>query len=254
MTEIAQDVLAVLSTLEIDGNAVRITEQLDRKLYLAVYEVLNRIGGRWTRQIKAHVFETDPTSRLNNVIECGVLNPKVKTGYFPTPPEIVEQMIELADLNRHQLILEPSAGQGHISDIICKRLNIHTHEIMVCEILPENVNILKEKGYRVEELGFLEFADECDRLDVQFDRIVMNPPFENQNDVLHVTTAFGLLKPGGILVAIMASGVTFRQNKKTLEFKENILDPYCTYLEKLPEGAFKSSGTMVNTIMLRLEK
>ena len=254
MTDISKDVLKVLSTLEIEGNNVKITEQLDRKLYLAVNEVLVRCGGKWNKKSKAHVFVEDPTFKLDNVIECGVLDPKVKTGYFPTPLDIVEEMIELADLNRQQMILEPSAGQGHISDIICKRLNIHTHEIMVCETLPENVNILKENGYRVEELDFLEFADECDKLDVRFDRIVMNPPFEVQSDILHVTRAFDLLADGGKLVSIMSSGVTFRNNRKTVEFRDNILAEHCTHLEHLPEGSFKSSGTQVNTIMLVLDK
>ena len=78
METIEEDVLTVLSTLEIDENDVMITKQLDRKLYLAVNKVLERIGGKWNRKAKAHVFDADPTERLNNVIECGVLDPKVK--------------------------------------------------------------------------------------------------------------------------------------------------------------------------------
>ena len=254
MSQIAEDVLRVLSAVDISGNEVIIIGHLDRKLYLAVNEVLQRIGGKWNRKAKAHIFDADPTDRLNNVIESGVLDPKIKTGYFPTPAVIVDKMIQLASLERHHMILEPSAGQGHISDEICKRLNIHTHEMLVCEILAENVHILNEKGYRVEELGFFEFAEECHILEVLFDRIVMNPPFENQSDISHVTAAYGLLAPGGILVTIMSAGVTFRENKKTKEFRERILEPHGTYLERLPSGAFKDSGTMVNTILLRLSK
>lgn len=77
---------------------------------------------------------------------------------------------------------------------------------------------------------------------------------KSQQDIDHVTAAFNLLAPGGILVTIMSVGVTFRANKKTVEFRENIMEPHCTYLEQLPSGAFKESGTMVNTIILRLEK
>ena len=107
MTEtIAEDVLRVLSTCEIEDNNVQITAgQLDRKLYLAVNKVLDRIGGKWNRKAKAHVFDQDPTDRLNNVIESGVLDPEVKTGYFPTPAVIVDNMIELAYISRKHLIL-----------------------------------------------------------------------------------------------------------------------------------------------------
>jgi len=253
MTQLKTDVLTVLSTLDIDGNNVMITAQLDRKLYLAVNKVLERIGGKWNKKAKAHVFDADPTDRLNNVIESGELDPEVKTGYFPTPAVIVDKMIELADIGRWQLILEPSAGQGHISDEICKRLGRRTNEIMVCETLAENRHILDEKGYIVEQLGFFEFAEECKRTEVEFDRIVMNPPFASQADIDHVTTAHNLLAPGGILVAIMSSGVTFRENRKTTEFRENVM-VNCTHLEHLPSGSFKESGTAVNTILLRLER
>ena len=255
MTEIAQEVLAVLSTLEIEGNAVKITEQLDRKLYLAVNEVLTRIGGAWNKKAKAHIFDSDPTFRLNNVIECGVLDPKVKTGYFPTPPEIVTKMIDLADVNYTHLILEPSAGQGHIADLICIHADVKHRLMVVCETLPENIRILEEKGYNPQG-DFLDYAKICAYQSINFNRIVMNPPFAPpaQADIDHVTAAFNLLADGGRLVSIMSSGVTFRNNKKTVDFRDKILSKHCTHLEHLPEGAFKSSGTMVNTIIARLEK
>jgi len=253
METIGNDVLVVLSTLEIDGNDVRIAGQLDRKLYLAVNKVLERIGGKWNKKAKAHIFDGDPTERLNNVIECGVLDPKVKTGYFPTPSKIVDKMIELADIQPSDIILEPSAGQGHIADQICKTVGMCADDIYVCEILPENISVLESKGYDVIH-DFISFADGLDGYGIKFHKILMNPPFEKQSDITHVTTAFDLLAPNGILVAIMSSGVTFRGNKKTVEFRENILEPYCTHLEHLPDGAFKESGTMASTILLKLKK
>ena len=81
----------------------------------------------------------------------------------------------------------------------------------------------------------------------------MNPPFEQQADIAHVTTAFNLLAPSGVLVTIMGMGATFRENKKSVEFREN-MKSHVTCIEHLPNGTFKESGTMVNTIMLRLEK
>ena len=254
METIENNVLAVLSTLKIDGNTVRITGQLDRKLYLAVNKVLDRIGGKWNRKAKAHVFDDDPTDRLNNVIECGMLDPKVKTGYFPTPREIVDKMIELAmPLKREFVVLEPSAGQGHISDALVNLPFEQRGMVVVCENLPENINVLKEKGYSPIDEFFNHFKM-CDHTNTRYDRILMNPPFERQSDIDHATAAYHLLAPNGVLVAIMSGGVTFRKNKKTVEFREKILEPCCTHLEHLPDGSFKESGTMAHTIMLRLEK
>ena len=251
---IPEQVLTVLSTVKIDGNKVYITAQLDRKLYLAVNKVLDRIGGKWDKRTKAHVFDVDPTERLEVVINSGVLDPKVKTGYFPTPAVIVDRMIELADISIQDWILEPSAGQGHIVDKICEFTGSAKNTMFVCEVLPENIQILKEKGYCVRG-EFIDFAQKYgDVMGWTFNRIIMNPPFEAQSDISHVTAAYGLLAPGGILVTIMSAGVLFRENKKTQEFRDNIMEPHGTYLDKLPAGAFKESGTMVNTILLRLEK
>ena len=250
---IPEQVLTVLSTVEIEGNNVRITAQLDRKLYLAVNKVLDRIGGKWNKKAKAHVFDVEPTERLDVVINSGVLDPKVKTGYFPTPAVIVDRMIELADLQTGMFVLEPSAGQGAIADKIMEKMKWTPGRLNVCEILPENIHILEEKGYCVCG-DFLDFVGTCQKCHMDYDRIVMNPPFERQADIDHVTAAYGLLALGGILVTIMSAGILFRENKKTVDFRDNIMEQNVTYLDRLPAGAFKESGTMVNTILLRLEK
>ena len=254
MKQLSTDVLTALNTAQIEGTNVKLTGQLDRKLYIKVNEVLDRIGGKWNCKGKAHVFSEDPTDKLNAVIECGVLEPKAKTGYFPTPAALVGRMIELADLKQNHLILEPSAGQGHISDEICQTTGLNTNEMLICETLPENITILRKKGYVVEEFEFIRMAEEFKSNKICFDRILMNPPFENQQDLTHVTTAFDLLAERGILVAIMSSGVLFRENKKTVAFRESILNKHADVIEKNPEGSFKESGTMVNTVMIRLVK
>jgi phospholipid N-methyltransferase len=253
MKTIPQEVLTTLSTVEIEDTNVKITGQLDRKLYLSVNEVLGRIGGKWNKKAKAHVFSEDPTDTLYAVIECGVLEPKVKTGYFPTPPALVARMIELAEIEDSHTILEPSAGQGHISDAICSDVSIFPNNINVCEVLPENIKVLESKGYH-NRGDLFEYASLCFLENITFDRILMNPPFEKQADIDHVTTAFTLLREGGILVAIMSSSVMFRENKKITVFRESILNKYGVLVEDNPEGSFKESGTMVNTVMIKLVK
>ncbi len=241
MSQIGTDVLRVLRAVEIEGSNVRITEQLDRKLYQAVNEVLERIGGKWNRKAKAHVFSVEPGARLEAVINSGQLDPKIKTGYFPTPEKVVRQMIQLLELHPNDTILEPSAGQGGIADYL------KGHDLLLIEKLPGNRQILKQKGYFVSDCDdFLQYRI------IGFSKIIMNPPFENQADVEHVTHALSLLKTGGILVSVMSAGVLFRNNKKTQKFREDILN-YAEVIP-LPEGSFKESGTMVNTILVKIRK
>lgn len=78
----------------------------------------------------------------------------------------------------------------------------------------------------------------------EFDRIVMNPPFENAADIRHILHALGMLKPGGRLVAICANGPRQRE----------ALQPIATRWEDLPAGTFANTGTQVNTALVVIDK
>lgn len=79
-----------------------------------------------------------------------------------------------------------------------------------------------------------------------YDRILMNPPFSDGRDIEHVRHAYGLLKPGGRLVAIMGESAFFNQNKRATEFRE-WLEGLGGTDEKLPEGSFMDPSLPVNT-------
>jgi len=238
--QIYEATLAILSDVKIEGNKIFITSgNLDRKQYLAVNEVLENMGGKWDRKSKSHVYPEDPTEKLEMVLLAGEIVPPKKYGYFPTPPEIAKLVIEAADIKPHMAVLEPSAGQGGIAD--CLPGDCYLDCI---ELLPENLKVLESKMYRVIGSDFLSIEPRQD-----YDRVVMNPPFENQQDIDHVLHALEFLRPGGRLVSIMSAGVLFRQNKKTVEFREMIDE-----ITALPEGSFKLSGTNVNTSMVVINK
>lgn len=82
--------------------------------------------------------------------------------------------------------------------------------------------------------------------DSGYDRIIMNPPFGDRRDAVHVQHAYELLKPGGRMVAIMGEGVFFGQDKKAQEFR-TWLDERGATDEKLEEGTFLDPSLPVNT-------
>ena len=90
-------VLQILSNSTIHGNIVRLNNpQLDRDVYLKVDKALKYIGGKWNRKCGGHVFNSDPTNLLEQVIlTASVDKPENNAlGYFPTPKNIVLKMIE----------------------------------------------------------------------------------------------------------------------------------------------------------------
>lgn len=79
------------------------------------------------------------------------------------------------------------------------------------------------------------------RLDTE-DYNRMNPPFDMGADIKHIEHALGMLKPGGVLVALCANGP--RQRAAFIDRAD--------YWEDLPEGTFRDQGTSVRSALMVL--
>jgi hypothetical protein len=86
-----------------------------------------------------------------------------------------------------------------------------------------------------------------------YDLVVMNPPFDRERDVDHVTHALEFLKPGGQLFAIMSAGTEFRETRKAIAFRA-LVERHRGSFRDLPPGSFRESGTNVNTIILTMRR
>lgn len=190
---------------------------------------------------KEGISEADPLKKIEREI-C--LRPI--PGFFPTPPDIVELILEHAAIEPGMKVLEPSAGKGNIVDAV--RDSCPEVDLTCIECNSALAEILRLKGHNVINGDFLEHKGE-------YDRIVMNPPFENLQDIDHVMHAYSLLKEGGILVSIMSESPFFRQDNKAVEFRE-WLDCLDGVSERLESGAFKNSerSTGVNTRIVYITK
>lgn len=244
---VSNDVLNVLSNANTSGNSLFLMGQLDRAMYVSVNKVLEAAGGKWDRKSKSHIFDQDAETRVDEIILTGeVVIPKDEFDFFPTPPEIAQQVIELADISKGMLVLEPSAGEGALVDAAREAGGF-------VYVVEKNERMAIDLGARGFEWlagmhcgDFMEFEPSQ-----KFDRVVMNPPFSKQRDIKHVMHAHAMLKPDGLLVSIMSSSVTFRDNKLTQGFRELIRAKDGDILA-LPEGSFKASGTMVNTVIVTI--
>lgn len=168
-------------------------------------------------------------------------------GFFPTPPAVVAMMIERARLPEGQfLMLEPSAGSGAIVDEVWK---VSPDALLfLFERHWTLRDILMAKGYELEGFDFLE-SD----LTLKVDRVLMNPPFENGQDIIHVQRAFEHLDDGGRLVAIMSPGPFFRQDAKARAFRA-WFEALGGEKIDLPAGAFKESGTGVASVLVVIDR
>lgn len=177
-------------------------------------------------QYKGQKPKSDPVKEAERAL-AGVKIP----GYFPTPVSLASEIVEKADIQPGMKILEPSAGKGNIIDAIRQQ---HGQGVEVDAIEPVGRlrDILEAKGHTLAGRDIMEHEG-------QYDRVVMNPPFENRQDVDHVRKAYDLLKPGGKIVAIMSEGPFFGSDKKASEFRDWLSDKGSS--EKNPEGSFKTT-------------
>ena len=250
---IADNILDILGKCRTEGNTLFLPEgQLDRATYQAVNKVLESIGGKWNRKAKGHIFaDGDPAELLDNVILAGeITDLKKQNQFFPTPRPIAERMCELAELDDTCIVLEPECGKGDLADVI--------HEAGVKELVGLELNRDMEKHLSgkpyatLTGIDFLEFVKDPG-IKTPWTRIVMNPPFSRQQDIDHILTAYSILRPGGILVSVVSESPFFRTNKKSVEFRE-FLEAHEAVIEPVAEGAFKESGTMVRTRLVKIVK
>lgn len=143
-------------------------------------------------------FDYDPSQALAHIVASGCIPDQQSHQFYPTPEALARRVVDMAmegDTPDMQW-LEPSAGLGGLADLMPRG------RTGCIEISALHCQILEAKGHMVQRADFMAVPQEP-----LFDRIVMNPPFSEGRAKAHTAHAFGMLKPGGVLVAVLPSGM-----------------------------------------------
>lgn len=247
-TPVPNVILDSLQTAIVNGNTLKLTSQLSRVDYVSTNKVIEALGGTWNKKQACHVFkDKDAEEVIANFLETGKLDQALrppKSGYFPTPRMLAENLVASANITAESIVLEPEGGTGNIASVIAEV--VPKNQITCYEIQPQHCDTLRKLGFIAHQADFLSV--EPVRL---YTAVIMNPPFEKQADIDHVLHAYKFLKPGGTLSAIMSYGTVFRSNSKTVSFRR-FLEQHDAEIVEIDPGAFKESGTMVKTIQISL--
>lgn len=155
-----------------------------------------------------------------------------------TPVNVVEEMIQYAQIDKNSRVLEPEVGIGNIAD----KVKETTNNLDVIECMYHFRELLKLKGHNVVADDFLQYET-----DNKYDAIIMNPPFSDEQN--HIKHAYDLLKDDGILVAISSPHWTFANDKKSIEFREWI-ENETYFIHDLPSGTFEMTGVSSKIIVI----
>jgi hypothetical protein len=164
--------------------------------YAAVKKCLIDAGGKYKRC--GFEFSDDASEVQERLLGGEAINDKKKYQFFATPPELARRLVDMVDIQKHHFCLEPSAGQGAISDIMLEK----SSNCIVIELMQENINALIRKKYNPIKCDFLNLGAEFLKGLGTFDRIVANPPFTKNQDVDHILHMLSMLAPGGKLVSL----------------------------------------------------
>lgn len=202
-------------------------------------------------------LDRDAFMAMRETLRTGGVQSVSAPELFPTPPDLAARIVREAQLFDGARVLEPSAGTGRLIEawLACDR----TGSLVAVELVPALADRLHDR-YTFERCGAGRHVETVcadfvgrDLAIGTFDAVIMNPPFSDFADMAHVRRAFSYLGDGGRLVAVMSSGVTFRSDRRTVEFRRWV-DELGGVIEALPANTFASSGTGVNTVLLTLTR
>lgn len=119
--------------------------------------------------------------------------------YYPTPSNLIEEMLFGIKFDKITTILEPSAGKGDIVDALTEIIKVrgsHHIDIDTIEIDSNLQHILKGKGYKIIHDDFLSL-----KTFKLYDLIIMNPPFSSGDK--HLLKALEMQQNGGQVICIL---------------------------------------------------
>lgn len=225
---------------------MRPVDQLSDGTYDTLKPYIEGMGGHWRERVQGFAFtlkafEMDENKKWKEL-----------TQFFPTPDVVARQVIKHSGLENvdRAVILEPSAGSGALLKALPDKEGFIKY---VVEPDEKNIKELKRQGYSVNECTFEQFYDNAMSKDLKFTHVIMNPPFSQSRDVIHVMKAYDLLKDGGRLVAIVSENSLYYKNRYSALFSRWLKDVNA-YIEHVSTGSFKESGTMVDTVIVVINK
>lgn len=211
---------------------------IDRDKHVAaeVEEVMTLLGGVKQSLKGSCWFEFDyPVAEIIKEIVCSGCIPDHKSHqFYPTPESIAQDACEIADIQEQHSCLEPSAGTGAIAGAM---MEYGCCKLCCIEISDLHCQVLKSKGHFVIKTDFLKMSD-----GKRFDRIVMNPPYSQGRWQAHIEHAATMLRPDGILVAILPASAKGK----------DVLPGMSLTWSRVYENQFR--GASVDVVILKAEK
>lgn len=237
----------ILQNCKWDGQVLTLPQvQFTKKSYLEAKKWIEETGGKWNTSRQGFTWEFDANRVANILLQGKRYNLQQEFQFFATPDWIADLVASrFSSLSSDMRILEPSAGRGSLVKAIRRRC---PDAVVDCfELMPENIPFLQQvEGANIVGTDFKD----CEG---QYQRIIANPPFSNNQDIDHVYLMFDHLEQGGEMAVITSRHWQIAQDKKSRFFRQWLQENGAN-IEDIAGGEFKESGTIVSTSLVFIAK
>ncbi len=170
--------------------------------------------------------------------------------FYPTPPGLIIKMIHKLDWSKSYYVLEPSAGNGAIIKQLRESHKRYTPTKVHCIEKNDDLrNMLIGAGEKVVGKDFLTYAGL-----IQFDTIIMNPPFSNGDS--HLLKAIDILYSGQIVCLLNAETLKnpCTNQRRELVQKLQQLGAEIEYIQDAFLEAERKTSVEIALVTIKIEK
>lgn len=236
----------MLKVMNLEGSLLTLPQDISfsKDSYQRLKTVLMNAGATYSKSAFAFDGEDAAAEAISQLLEGNRPNLKKSLQYFPTPVEVAERLFAGVAL-KGKTVLEPEAGEAAL---VTAAFNRGASTVLASEIYEEFHSSIKEAGAQLIGRDIFDLTED-DVAGVEV--VVMNPPFSNGQDVAHVEHLLRILPENAEIHAIM-SGAILSNSTKAYESFRAFMGRAGVSVETLEAGAFKESGTMAKSCIVRI--
>ncbi|MDH2329173.1 DUF4942 domain-containing protein [Cereibacter sp. SYSU M97828] len=231
---------------------VRVFKNGNAHLWMMRDDLVQKVNRKLADYYGEVLADAAPKDCTPDIFKTRSSVPSKNLAFYPTPAAVAETAVEMARISEGMRVLEPSAGIGNLVWPILAKGAV----VDAVEIHPDRAAALQGRASDRLNVRCANFLSLTPRED--YDRIVLNPPFEGVHYFDHVLHAWAFLKPGGRLVAILPASAEVNETPKHLRFRawaeKADTNRWGRMFHDLPPESFKEVGVNINTVLLSMTK
>lgn len=238
----------MLELMVINGERLELPTDVtfEKSSYQALKVAMKNAGATYSDSGFAFEHSLAATTTLGRLLDGESINLRKSLQFYPTTDVAADKLLDGLDLNGKR-VFEPNAGEAYL---VRRAYEAGAANVVAAEIYDGFHDAIVKSGANLIGTDLLALTGE-DISHHDIDVCIMNPPFSGGQDIKHVEHVLSIVSDRTEVRAIMSAGVLERSGGAYERFRA-YLSSMSIEPEILPAGAFKESGTMVRTCVVRI--